>query len=83
MGKAAKEHRQKVLKRNRKIQHEKNKISKEWNLAFEEQMQKMKEQFASASGMTETEGEVTVENTNEVETTNEERQESTESVSVN
>jgi hypothetical protein len=61
MGKAAKEHRAKVLKRNRRIQHEKNKISKEWNLAFEEQMAKMKEQFASMSGMSETEGTITTE----------------------
>ena len=80
MGKAAKEHRLKVLKRNRRMQHEKNKISKEWNVAMQEQMEKLREEFAKMSA--ETENNITVENTDEVETTNEEQQ-STEPVSAN
>jgi hypothetical protein len=81
MGKAAKEHRLKVLKRNRRIQHEKNKISKEWNVAMQEQMEKLREEFAKMSA--ETENNLTVENTDEVETTNAEEQQSTEPVSAN
>jgi hypothetical protein len=81
MGKAAKEHRLKVLKRNRRIQHEKNKISKEWNVAMQEQMDKLREEFAKMSA--ETENNLTVENTDEVETTNAEEQQSTEPVSAN
>ncbi len=81
MGKAAKEHRLKVLKRNRRIQHEKNKISKEWNVAMQEQMEKLREEFAKMSA--DTENNLTVENTDEVETTNAEEQQSTESVSAN
>ena len=80
MGKAAKEHRLKVLKRNRNMQHQKNKISKEWNDAMKEQMDKLKEEFAKMSA--ETENNITVENADEVETTNEEQQ-STEPVSAN
>jgi hypothetical protein len=81
MGKAAKEHRLKVLKRNRRMQHEKNKISKEWNVAMQEQMDKLREEFAKMSA--ETENNLTVENTDEVETTNAEEQQSTEPVSAN
>ena len=81
MGKAAKEHRLKVLKRNRRIQHEKNKISKEWNEAMKEQMDKLREEFAKMSA--DTENNLTVENTDEVETTNAEEQQSTEPVSAN
>jgi hypothetical protein len=81
MGKAAKEHRLKVLKRNRRIQHEKNKISKEWNIAMQEQMEKLREEFAKMSA--DTENNLTVENTDEVETTNAEEQQSTEPVSSN
>ena len=81
MGKAAKEHRLKVLKRNRKMQHQKNKISKEWNVAMQEQMEKLREEFAKMSA--ETENNLTVENTDEVETTNAEEQQSTEPVSAN
>ncbi len=81
MGKAAKEHRLKVLKRNRRIQHEKNKISKEWNVAMQEQMEKLREEFAKMSA--DTENNLTVENTDEVETTNAEEQQSTEPVSAN
>jgi len=80
MGKAAKEHRLKVLKRNRRMQHEKNKISKEWNVAMQEQMEKLREEFAKMSA--ETENNLTVENTDEVETTNAEEQQSTEPVSA-
>ena len=36
-------------------------MKKEWNAAFEEQMAKMKEQFATMSGMTESIGELTTE----------------------
>jgi len=61
MGKAAKAHRAKVLKRNRERQHIENKMKKEWNAAFEEQMEKMKEKFAAISGMSETEGLLTTE----------------------
>jgi hypothetical protein len=61
MGKAAKAHRAKVLKRNRDRQHIENKMKKEWNAAFEEQMSKMKEKFESMSGMSETEGLLTTE----------------------
>jgi hypothetical protein len=81
MGKAAKEHRLKVLKRNRRMQHEKNKISKEWNVAMQEQMEKLREEFAKMSA--DTENNLTVENTDEVETTNSEEQQSTEPVSAN
>jgi hypothetical protein len=81
MGKAAKEHRLKVLKRNRRMQHEKNKISKEWNVAMQEQMEKLREEFAKMSA--ETENNLTVENTDEVETTNAEEQQSTEPVPAN
>ena len=80
MGKAAKEHRLKVLKRNRRVQHGKNKISKEWNVAMQEQIEKLKENFAKMSA--ETENNLTVENTDEVETTEAEQQ-STEPVSAN
>jgi hypothetical protein len=36
-------------------------MKKEWNAAFEEQMAKMKEQFATMSGMTESMNELTTE----------------------
>lgn len=68
MGKAAKAHRAKVLKRNRKVQHQKNKMSKEWNVAMNEQMEKLREEFAKMSAETEnnlttetTDGEITTE----------------------
>jgi len=80
MGKAAKEHRLKVLKRNRNMQHQKNKISKEWNVAMEEQMEKLREEFAKMSA--DTENNLTLENTDEVETT-ETEQEPIESVPTN
>ena len=53
MGKKAKAHRAKVLKRNQERKHVEKKMKKEWESAFEEQMTKMKEQFASMSGMSE------------------------------
>jgi hypothetical protein len=56
MGKAAKAHRAKVSKRNQERKHVEKKMKKEWEAAFEEQMTKMKEQFASMSGMTEMSG---------------------------
>ena len=56
MGKAAKAHRAKVLKRNQERKHVEKKMKKEWEAAFEEQMGKMKEQFASMSGMSEMSG---------------------------
>ena len=56
MGKKAKAHRAKVLKRNQERKHVEKKMKKEWEEAFEEQMTKMKEQFASMSGMSEMSG---------------------------
>ena len=56
MGKKAKAHRAKVLKRNQERKHVEKKMKKEWEAAFEEQMAKMKEQFASMSGMSEMSG---------------------------
>jgi flagellar motor protein MotB len=56
MGKAAKAHRAKVLKRNQERKHVEKKMKKEWEAAFQEQMTKMKEQFASMSGMSEMSG---------------------------
>jgi len=56
MGKAAKAHRAKVLKRNQERKHVEKKMKKEWEAAFEEQMAKMKEQFASMSGTSEMSG---------------------------
>ena len=56
MGKAAKAHRAKVSKRNQERKHVEKKMKKEWEAAFEEQMAKMKEHFASMSGMSEMSG---------------------------
>jgi hypothetical protein len=53
MGKAAKAHRAKVLKRNLRLQHTERKISKEWNTAMQEQMEKFREEFAKMSADTE------------------------------
>jgi hypothetical protein len=53
MGKAAKAHRVKVEKRNRKMQQEKNFISKQWNEAMTEQMEKLREKFSKMSAETE------------------------------
>jgi hypothetical protein len=52
MGKAAKAHRAKVAKRNANLKAQEKRMQKLWQAAFEEQMEKMKEQFASMSGDT-------------------------------
>ncbi len=52
MGKAAKEHRKKVAKRNANLKQNEKKMQKLWQEAFEEQMNAMKEKFASMSGDT-------------------------------
>jgi len=52
MGKAAKAHRAKVAKRNANLKVQEKRMQKLWQEAFEEQMEKMKEQFASMSGDT-------------------------------
>jgi hypothetical protein len=62
------------------MQHVNNKISKEWNVAMEEQMEKLREEFAKMSA--DTENNLTLENTDEVETT-ETEQEPIESVPTN
>ena len=56
MGKKAKAHRAKVLKRNQERKHVEKKMKKELEATFEEQMAKMKEQFASMSDMSEMSG---------------------------
>ena len=53
MGKAAKEHRKKVAKRNTNIKQNEKKMEKEWMEAMQEQFAKMKEQFEKMSGDTE------------------------------
>ena len=52
MGKAAKAHRAKVAKRNANLKVQEKRMQKLWQEAFQEQMEKMKEQFASMSGDT-------------------------------
>jgi hypothetical protein len=52
MGKAAKAHRKKVAKRNANVKVQEKKMQKLWQEAFEEQMNVMKEKFASMSGDT-------------------------------
>ena len=52
MGKAAKAHRAKVAKRNANLKVQEKRMQKVWQEAFEEQMEKMKEQFALMSGDT-------------------------------
>ena len=52
MGKAAKEHRKKVAKRNANLKQNEKRMQKLWQDAFEEQMNVMKEKFASMSGDT-------------------------------
>jgi DNA primase large subunit len=52
MGKAAKAHRAKVVKRNANLKVQEKRMQKLWQAAFEEQMEKMKEQFATMSGNT-------------------------------
>jgi DNA primase large subunit len=52
MGKAAKAHRAKVAKRNANMKIQEKRMQKVWQEAFQEQMEKMKEQFALMSGDT-------------------------------
>jgi hypothetical protein len=52
MGKAAKDHRAKVAKRNANLKVQEIRTQKIWQEAFQEQMEKMKEQFATMSGDT-------------------------------
>jgi DNA primase large subunit len=52
MGKAAKAHRKKVAKRNANVKQQEKRMQKLWQEAFEEQMNAMKEKFASMSGDT-------------------------------
>jgi DNA primase large subunit len=52
MGKAAKAHRAKVAKRNVNVKVQEKRMQKLWQEAFEEQMNVMKEKFASMSGDT-------------------------------
>ena len=50
MGKAAKEHRKKVAKRNANLKQREKIIQKVWQETFEEKMKETKEKFASMSG---------------------------------
>jgi DNA primase large subunit len=52
MGKAAKAHRAKVVKRNANVKVQEKRMQKVWQEAFEEQMNAMKEKFAAMSGDT-------------------------------
>lgn len=52
MGKAAKAHRAKVAKRNANLKVQEKRMQKVWQEAFEEQMNVMKEKFATMSGDT-------------------------------
>ena len=52
MGKVAKAHRAKVTKRNANLKVQEKRMQKIWQEAFQVQMEKMKEQFASMSGDT-------------------------------
>lgn len=52
MGKKAKEHRKKVAKRNATIKQQEKRVQKIWQEMFEEQMNVMKEKFATMSGDT-------------------------------
>jgi len=52
MGKAAKDHKAKVAKRNANLKVQEKRMQKVWQEAFQEQMEKMKEQFALMSGDT-------------------------------
>jgi hypothetical protein len=79
MGKAAKEHRAKVAKRNANIKVQEKRMQKLWQDAFEEQMNAMKEKFAAMSG--ETMSGLTESIENETEETTQEGSESTELIS--
>jgi len=52
MGKAKKEHRKKVAKRNANLKQQEKRVQKLWQEAFEEQMNAMREKFAAMSGDT-------------------------------
>jgi hypothetical protein len=52
MGKAAKEHRKKVAKRNANLKVQEKVMQKLWQEAFDEQMSLLKEKFAAMSGET-------------------------------
>jgi len=52
MGKAAKEHRKKIAKRNANLKQQEKKMQKLWQEAFQEQMNLMREKFAAMSGDT-------------------------------
>ena len=52
MGKKTKAHRAKVAKRNANVKVQEKRMQKVWQEAFEEQMNAMKEKFASMSGDT-------------------------------
>jgi hypothetical protein len=52
MGKKEKEHRKKVAKRNVNLKQQEKRVQKLWQEAFEEQLNVMKEKFASMSGDT-------------------------------
>jgi DNA primase large subunit len=79
MGKAAKAHRAKVAKRNANMKVQEKRMQKLWQEAFEEQMNAMKEKFASMSG--ETMSGLTESLENETEETIQEESESTEPIS--
>ena len=52
MGKASKAHRAKVAKRNTDLKVKEKRMQKIWQEAFEEQMNVMREKYASMSGET-------------------------------
>jgi hypothetical protein len=52
MGKAKKEHRKKVAKRNANLKQQEKRVQKLWQESFEEQMNVMREKFAAMSGDT-------------------------------
>ena len=79
MGKAAKAHRAKVAKRNANLKQTEKRMQKIWQEAFEEQMNKLKEQFEAMSG--ETMSGLTESIENETEETTQEESEPTEPVS--
>ena len=79
MGKAAKAHRAKVAKRNANMKVQEKRMQKVWQEAFEEQMNKLKEQFESMSG--ETMSGLTESIENETEETKQEESEPIEPVS--
>ncbi len=77
MGKAAKEHRKKVAKRNANLKQQEKRVQKLWQEAFEEQMNVMREKFAAMSGDTMS----GITSLLDEETTTQEESEPTESIS--